>query len=272
MHITSAYKENGINPIQRSSSAFRHMQKNHPDADLLVITGDLAHAGEVEAYEILKSQLSALHIPTQLMIGNHDVRENFISVFPDTKTDGQGFVQSVMDWPGHRLIFLDTLNAPPYDYPMFHSGMLCAHRLEWLRSQLATAGDRSCILFMHHPPHDTGFEIMDKIKLQNGPEFYDLIGQFANVKHIFCGHVHRTISGSHNGVPFSVFKSTVGQTPMLLDLTDGHMEVPEPAAYGILLLHDDGILVHTDDYELTDLDDVRRRQVPTVIDEHPPES
>ena len=71
---------------------------------------------------------------------------------------------------------------------------------------------------------------------------------------MFAGHVHRTISGSYRGLPFSVFKSPVHQQPMSFDSDDHSLSVDEPAAYGIVFLREQGVLVHTEDYEISTLE------------------
>ncbi|MEO0909090.1 MAG: hypothetical protein AAFX96_01770, partial [Pseudomonadota bacterium] len=93
------------------------------------------------------------------------------------------------------------------------------------------------------------------IKLITIDEFNSVLEKHGNVKHISCGHVHRTISGNHRGISYSVFKSTVGQMPMVFDKMDFHMETTtEPPAYGVIEIGDYGVTVHTEDYGLTDLD------------------
>ena len=244
----------GDRPAQRLTRAFEHIARWNADADLIVLTGDLTHEGAPADYAALKTVLGHAPAPVQLMIGNHDHRANFLQAFPETPVTPAGHVQSTRDTPHTRLIFLDTLQAPPYSYPFSHTGVLCTDRLAWLNAELAKG---PAILFMHHPPHDTGFVAMDAIKLGNGTAFYDLIERHGTVRHIVAGHVHRTISGSHRGVPFTVFKSLVGQMPMLFDRMDFHMECNEPAAYGILTLGPDGLIAHTEDFELTDLATVK---------------
>ena len=122
--------------------------------------------------------------------------------------------------------------------------------MEWLDRQLETAGDRPVLLFMHHPPHATGFSGMDQIRLINEVEFYDLVKKRGNVLHIFAGHVHRTIGGSHRGIPFSIFKSTVHQQPMPFEAPNASLSVDEPGAYGIVVVTPEGLQVHNEDYEI----------------------
>ena len=254
IHFSVEHLERKINPVERLEAGLHHAARYNGDASHIIITGDLTHHGDVPSYELLRDTLKKYDLPLHLMVGNHDNRENFLSVFPDTPANTNGHVQQTIDVANHRLILLDTLDGPPYDYPLSHRGMLCKKRLGWLDEQLSTAGGRNCIIFMHHHPHNIGFRAMDTIKLANGDAFYEVIEAHGNTQHIFCGHVHRTISGSHRNIPFSIFKSTVGQMPMRFNSMDFHAETDEPAAYGIIGLGEQGVTVHTEDFELTDLD------------------
>jgi Icc protein len=164
--------------------------------------------------------------------------------------DEDGFVQQAIDFDDCRVVLLDTLFAPPYDYPMSHAGYLCERRLAWLDRTLASANGLPVLLFMHHPPHKTGFSGMDAIRLGNEDAFYNLVLKHGNVRHIFAGHVHRTIGGSHRGIPFSIFKSPVHQQPMPFDMPNASLSIDEPAAYGIVVVTEEGLQVHHEDYEI----------------------
>jgi Icc protein len=240
----------GLDPFKRLAAGIEHVNRYHADADRVIVMGDLAHRADQPSYERLKGLLGQLIPPLAITIGNHDNRDTFLDVFPDVVPDEDGFVQRVIDFPDCRAIILDTLFAPPYDYPRSHAGFLCTRRLAWLDRQLETAGDLPVLLFMHHPPHATGFTCMDLMRLINEVDFYDVVKRRGNVLHIFAGHVHRTISGSSRGIAFSVFKSPVHQQPMPFDAPDASLSVDEPAAYGIAVMTDTGILVHTEDYEI----------------------
>ena len=254
IHFNASQRVKEINPALRLSNGLAHVAKYNADADRVLITGDLTDNGDVESYQLLKSTLEKYNLPIELMIGNHDNRENFEAVFPTCNKNENAHIQWVEDIEDYSLIHLDTLFAPPYDYPRSHAGYLCEERLSWLEYQLAKRQAKRCIIFMHHPPHDVGFKAMDTIKLINGDAFYSVIEKFGNVKHIVCGHIHRTIFGIYNDIPFSIFKSTVGQMPMLFETMDFKVETHEPAAYGILNLGKNGITIHTEDFELTDLE------------------
>lgn len=242
----------GLDPFERLQNGVRHVNHHHADAARVICTGDLTHKGDPVSYGRLRQVLAELRVPYSLLLGNHDARSAFRTVFPEMPVDTAGYVQNVLDTPEGRLILLDTLIEPPHDFA-YASGYLCTDRLGWLDRQLAEAAGRPCYIFMHHPPHDVGFPGMDEIKLVNGSAFYDLVQRHGNVRHIFAGHIHRTISGAVRGIPFSIFKSPVHQQPMIFDVADSSLSVAEPAAYGIILLRDDGALVHTEDYEISSL-------------------
>jgi 3',5'-cyclic AMP phosphodiesterase CpdA len=250
----------GLDPSERLRKGIAHVNLHHPDTHHVLFTGDLTHRGDVASYQRLRDLLSELRCPYSLLLGNHDQRENFLSVFPEAPLDANGFVQQALDIAPHtgqgvhpdgaRLLLLDTLFAPPYNFPDSYSGFLCEQRMDWLAQQLASAGKRPVHIFMHHPPHATGFVGMDAIALKNGEAFYELLLHHGNVRHIFAGHVHRTISGTSHGIAFSVFKSPCHQQPMPFAAEDTTLSVDEPGAYGIVLLRPDGVLVHTEDYEI----------------------
>lgn len=242
----------GLDPFQRLAAGLSHSIRMHPDADRLVITGDLTHYGDAASYARLRTLLADCPLPISLTIGNHDRREAFQAAFPEAARDEHGFVQETVDLPDVRLVILDTYIPVAKGDPDYSKGRLCEQRLDWLDRQLSEAGARPVLVFMHHPPHDTGFRGMDAIKLINGGDFYRIVERHGNVRHVFAGHVHRTIGGSHRGIPFSIFKSPLHQQPMPFDINDTSSSVDEPGAYGIVVTTPQGLQVHTEDYELAE--------------------
>lgn len=237
----------GIDPSERLQLAVDHINRTQSDADLCVITGDLTHRGDPDSYATLRRILSDLVIPARILVGNHDIRENFRAAFPDADDDGNGFVQFAVDIAGWRLIGLDPLNGPPYTYPQSHAGYLCDKRLDFLRAALAGAQGRPVVIFMHHPPFDTHFPGMDRIKLWNHADFRACLTGH-DVRQIICGHIHRSISVSWGGIPATVYKSLVDQMPFDLVTVDSSLAVAEPPAYGVVLLSGDTVLCHSVDF------------------------
>lgn len=241
----------GIDPTERLKLAIAHINRTQADASLCVITGDLTHYGDPQSYVILKELLSELKIPAKILIGNHDLRENFRAAFPDADTDAAGFVQFHVKAGGYNLIGLDSANQPRLGETRKGAGNLGNGRLDFLSQALDNADGQPSVIFLHHPPFDTGFPGMDEIKLMDADAFHQCLkGQ--DVRHIIMGHIHRSISVSWRGIPATVVKSLVDQMPFDLETIDSSLGVPEAPAYGVLLLKGDTVLCHTVDF-LTEL-------------------
>lgn len=235
----------GLDPADRLSQGLEHAAAMHPDADRLIITGDLTHYGTPEEYARLKPLLDGLPWPVTLMLGNHDNRDTFRAAFPDAATDTAGFVQSVMELGDVRLITLDTLDDTVEPR---HAGFLCEQRLGWLRDRLAES-DTPALVFLHHHPFESGFSGMDRINLRNADALRAVL-RGGPVAHVIAGHIHRTITASIDGLPITVFKSTCHQMPMMLGVDGSSHSVDEPGAYGIILSNGAETVVHFEDFTL----------------------
>ena len=61
--------------------------------------------------------------------------------------------------------------------------------------------------------------------------------------HLFCGHVHRNVSGLRAGHPFATLKSPHVQYD--LDMTATKLaRSPEPPGYGVILIEGDNIVLN----------------------------
>jgi len=245
-HITDAGETIiGLDTLDRFETTLDAALASHPDAAALVLLGDLAHHGTVEAYARLQDAVASVSIPVIPLLGNHDRRHHFLQVFSDAPQTPHGFVQTSNAFGKHQLITLDTLDGPPYP-PGHHSGWLCEDRLAWLDAELAAAKDKQVIVALHHPPIVTGIVGMDAIRLRNGPELLDRL-QRHGAATLLCGHLHRTVSGVTRGVPWTIFKSTGHQGPLDLHDPDSSLSVDEPPAFGVVLLQEDGVVIHSQD-------------------------
>ena len=235
----------GLDPFARLRRVLDKAAADHPDAARVILLGDLTHHGKPEQYARLRECLGDLPWPVSITIGNHDRRDPFVAAFPKVARDENGYVQEVIDLPGWRLVLLDSNDEPGSD--PHHSGILCADRMAWLDRALATAGDRQVVVLVHHTPMITFFNGMDRIWLRNAAEFLALLKRYGNVQQVIAGHIHRTISGVFDGVPVTVFKSPCHQMPMDMANETTSVSVDEPGAFGMLLLHDRGVTVHSED-------------------------
>jgi len=232
----------GLDPCRRLARCLDSVIQDHSDAELCVVTGDLAHLGHRGAYRQLAEQLGRLSMPVLLILGNHDNRANFREFFPQAQTDANGFVQYEALVGQYRGIFLDT-NEPGVSY-----GVLCEKRAQWLADRLAE-DDQPVLLFMHHPAFVLGIPSMDRIALLDTKPFQAALeGHTHRIKHLFFGHIHRPIFGSWRGIPFSTMRGTNHQVALRLDDTGKIPGSHEPPQYSVVLLNEDSITVHVHDF------------------------
>ena len=194
--------------------AVAHVLKLDPAPDVVLMTGDLVEAGKPEEYARLRRLIAPLKMPVYLIPGNHDAREPLRAAFADEGYFPEaGFLQYVVDDFPVRMIALDTLVEGK------GHGEMCAERLGWLEARLAES-EKPTVVFMHHPPFDTGITYFDGHKLNVGHErLAAIVGGHPQVERVMCGHVHRPIQVRFAGTVASTAPSTAHQAT--LNLHDG---------------------------------------------------
>lgn len=230
----------GLDPAARLAAAIEVINRDHPDIAFVIVTGDLAHWGQVAAYAELRKVLDRLVAPVILLMGNHDRRQALREVFPAVDDDGNGFVQSIRRYDAATVITLDTVDE---ENPT-HAGILCPARLDFLDRALAEApADRPVLLFQHHPPFNTGLPHMDRIRLRNPDDLWAVFEKRRRPDQIFMGHVHRPIAGSWRGIPFHIQRATVHQVAFDLVSQEipGSLEAPD---YALVDVSPDALVIH----------------------------
>ncbi|MDJ0629974.1 MAG: phosphodiesterase [Rhodobacter sp.] len=229
----------GLDPADRLSACLDDIARWHGDAAFAVITGDLTDDGAPETYGWLKNRLSDFPLRCFLILGNHDDRGVFLSVFDGHPTDGNGFVQHRHDTDEAALLFLDTVKAGSA------AGAYCSARAGWLARQFDDIGDRPSIVFLHHPPFDIGLPRMDRLRLLDEAALAGALAYGRNVRHLFFGHVHRHLYVNWRGLPCTCLPGTSHQVPVTRKAT-GSSYSAEPPAYGIVEIGSDQITVNAD--------------------------
>ena len=199
----------GLDSVDNFKKCLAYVEEHDRDADRVVITGDLTHFGLEESYRELVSILerSSLKdkLEPRLMIGNHDNRETFASVFASTRRDDAGFVQWTEETEAGLFVYMDTVDAGK------HSGRYCEARMAWLKDVLedARAKGQRAYLFMHHNPVRVHVANADIIGIIDERALQSLLKSYNDtIAHIFFGHCHYTLSGAVAGIPYSAPRST----------------------------------------------------------------
>ncbi len=188
------------------------------DIQSVLISGDLVERGAIYEYFELRNILDPLLglKPIYLMLGNHDVRDNFLGVFRDYPFIDQankqwGVQYSVNLTATHALLVLDALKEGR------DAGYLNSDSLIWLDRTLECHRYKHLLLAMHHPMIDVGSSMMNQMNLVNHSELSAILHKHSNVMHILCGHVHREVAGTFGAIPVQVCPSTAFAYPANLN-------------------------------------------------------
>ncbi len=254
LHLTGTGEHAaGYDTFMITDRALNHAMRLFPDAEFLVITGDLANWGERDAYEKLKARLAEIEMPVYLMIGNHDNRDNFFSVFGDRHPYALPFAQYTGRAGDYDLVFLDSQTTGT------HGGALSPPRLRWLDDTLE-ASDRDVLLFMHHHPVAVGAPSLDAKGLANWPDFHAVLARHRNkIRHIFHGHCHTLLQGNVEGVSFTGLRSMSDQAYTDLKIERAARWYTEPH-YGVVLVTPNSLVTHIHEFNYAGPLLVRDRQ------------
>ena len=233
----------GKRPAERLRAAIDSINRDHDDADFVVITGDLTHHGNAEAYAAFAAELRRLTIPSHLLLGNHDDARAFAYHFPDRPRCDNGFVQGCKRTPFGLCLFLDTSQKGS------GKGQYCAERLAWLERVLGETNE-PVMLFMHHPPFAIGIPNTDDSRLQDADAFWSVLSAHkARIRHIFVGHVHRAVFGNWKGLSVSAMRGLNHQVKLQMERVPGRQPGNfEAPTYGVVLVDAEQVLVHMHDF------------------------
>ena len=201
----------GCNPWQTFNTVLQTVAQCQPDG--LLLTGDLAEQGELDAYEQLAEAISPLPMPTYWLPGNHDRLATLQQVFQQLPSSHGLAAVDLEPW---QLILLDSV----LPLAKFGEGYLSDQQLQTLHSQLSQHPDKPTLVALHHHPIPIGIDWVDQMQVQNAHDFLTLLNQFSNVKLVVFGHIHHEFQ-QHSGISFYGSPSTCLQvTSVEAGLTD----------------------------------------------------
>jgi Icc protein len=191
----------GICTRERLERVLAALREEVSKAELLVVTGDLAHDERLETYQALRELLADWLPRVRVLPGNHDNREFMRQVFGDivlAAGERNVFEGTAGSW---RLIGLDS------QIPGEVAGELGTEQFSWLKQQLVS-NSLPTSLFLHHPPVLVGSPWLDQIGLANASALWELLDRFPHVKLICTGHIHQELTVSRGGVVVLATPST----------------------------------------------------------------
>lgn len=210
-----------------------------PAPDVVLVTGDLTDHGEAADYAILSASLSRLEARTFVIPGNHDDRPVMAAELSHLGyLPASGHCSYTVEDLPVRLVALDTTD------PTRHDGVFPADRARWLDETLAADG-RPTLVFMHHPPFDTGIFFMDAVDLKGRDRFRAVIDAHPHVVRIVSGHVHRCVQTNWGATTLSICPSTAHQVGLILGEGKPPLITTEPPSYQLHSWNGSSFVTHT---------------------------
>jgi 3',5'-cyclic AMP phosphodiesterase CpdA len=228
LHLSDTHLERSDAPDARGVNAadslrlmlaeLRHLR----DVDAIVVTGDLADDGAVEAYTAVRDLVGAfarpLDAPVFYTTGNHDERSAFAKVLgsghlaadgTDRAEAAGGGCTAVSTVAGWRFVTLDSL-VPGKVY-----GHLDAAQLDWLHAELRTPAEHGTVLALHHPPISLDLSATQPVFGLRDPGALAEAIRGSDVRVLLAGHFHLQLFGLLESVPVWVTPGVVNR----IDLT-----------------------------------------------------
>ncbi|HEY2500306.1 MAG TPA: phosphodiesterase [Mycobacterium sp.] len=172
--------------------------------DAIVFTGDLADAGEPEAYRKLRAVVEpfAAELGAELIwvMGNHDNRAALRSFLLD-EAPSMAPLDRVCMVDGLRIITLDT------SVPGYHYGEIRDSQFDWLAGELKKSAPRGSILALHHPPIPSVLDLAVTVELRDQAALGRVL-KGSDVRAILAGHLHYSTNATFAGIPVSVASAT----------------------------------------------------------------
>jgi 3',5'-cyclic AMP phosphodiesterase CpdA len=202
-------------PRHNLMAALAALEESGLRPDVLILTGDLANAGDPACYQdlagIMDDASSRLGSLVVYLPGNHDLRPAFrrhLLGQPDTP----GPVNQVHWHGGLRIVSLDT------SVPGEEAGLLTDETVAFLRTALADPAPDGTVVAVHHPPVASPIRPMARIMLRNPGELAAAI-EGRDVRLVIAGHNHHGTAG------------TLGRTPVWVSPASAYrLDVLSPAA------------------------------------------
>ncbi|MCU1438083.1 MAG: phosphodiesterase [Naasia sp.] len=193
-----------VDTVGNLRRALERLEASQFAIDAIVHTGDIADAGELDAYErvreLVEPVAERLGCPVVWVAGNHDVRGPMRqALFGLAPTDEPH--DSVVEVNGLRIVALDT------SVPGAGHGFVELSQLEWLAGVLAEPAPNGTLLALHHPPAPTPVRVLEPFQLRN-PAALAAALEGTDVRLLLSGHFHYPLQTVFAGRQLSVVPAT----------------------------------------------------------------
>lgn len=218
------------------------IQKNAPNCDLLLATGDIAQEPVKQAYSNFLNIVDLIKAPLRWIPGNHDQPSEMAGA-ANERNLGETASQPVY-LLGKWVIVLLNSRVEGKIY-----GRLDQSQLALLNATLEAHKDKHALVCLHHHLIPMNSQWLDQHDVKNSAEVIDILKTHTQVKAVVCGHVHQEYDQVHDGIRYLATPSTCVQFTPASD----HFGVDDNGpGYRELTLHDNGHLT-TQVVRITDM-------------------
>jgi Icc protein len=227
---------NGVKPQANLLQAADALRKQVPAPELIVLGGDLLDNGEHDSYQAVADTFGQASV--HLALGNHDSLAGLRKTWPPAKApDFQGYYS--FDFKGLHVVILNSSVAGK------EFGRLDERQLLWLNEDLHQSNLKPVLIFLHHPPFETGIAWLDKVKLANAESFWEIIPPYAqNILGVFSAHLHLQYTCTRRGVLAAGCPAVSWQFSGNADAARAALS-SEPPGFNLLDVHDRKVAVRT---------------------------
>jgi 3',5'-cyclic AMP phosphodiesterase CpdA len=223
----------GADTLHNLRAALAYFDASGIAVDAVVLSGDVANAGDTLGYQrarsVLDPWLTSHEVPLIAAMGNHDRRAAFRQVMLEQPPSDKAV--DYVTWAGGlRLIALDwTVPGAPH-------GSVTHEQLQWLREQLASPAPEGSVLVFHHPPTIEPGPLHDIVRL-HGADDLEAVVRGSDVIAILAGHVHHTLAGAFGGT-LCVTAPAISYMVEPLALAAGSLQPREARGFGLVRIDD----------------------------------
>ncbi|MDC9597531.1 metallophosphoesterase family protein [Xenorhabdus anantnagensis] len=177
--------------------------KTLTEIELIIVSGDIANDGDVEAYGYFLQKMESLKTPYIAILGNHDLKNNFDIVLAEKQNQ---YILNSREYKNKswHFISVDTV-VEGEDF-----GLISEANLAELERKMIKNSNVNIAIFMHHHAIPVGTPIVDSCMLNNGKELLALCEKY-KVKFIGSGHAHTARIWHHNTMTTCVAPAVVFQ-------------------------------------------------------------
>ncbi len=178
------------------------VQRERPQMDIVLGTGDLSDHGSLEAYQRLQGYFSQLQGEDFWLPGNHDDRSLMEAV---GRSEGKLCTEiRAGNW---QVLMLDSQLQGQV------GGHLGEAELARLEHGLVAARDAGLytLVCLHHQPVPVGCAWLDQQMVSDAGAFFAILDRYPGVRGVLWGHVHQQIDVEREGVSLMASPSTCVQ-------------------------------------------------------------